>query len=218
MLIKKSILAAMVFGILLVATPATSVFADGNGYSPPGGSSVGQTSPAYATVLAAQTIGSSGATIATSASGSRVSVVVPSGAFGVAEQVTLTGGNASILTTTMPSQDTVVAAFGVNFSGAVPTKAITLTVVNPSIPAGAKVYKVTGSGLIPVNATVTPGKVVISFSSDPDFVIVSQKSNVVAGATSPVTGVPITRDLLGGLALLVLGGAIMFFSTRRRVL
>lgn len=82
------------------------------------------------------------------------------------------------------SKSNVAVVIGVNFSGATSTKSVTIT--DLSIMANAEIYKlITGGGLVPIQVSVSKGKAVMSFTSDPDFVVQN------------VTGV-YAKDLLTG--------------------
>ena len=110
---------------------------------------------------------------------STIQVTVPSGAFTTPETVTVTSGTPSVVTKLVHGlpASRVAAVIGINFSGANPQTPVTLTIHNPSIRSEAAVYKLLSDGaLVPVQAKVSNGQAVISFSSDPDFVIVALKS------------------------------------------
>lgn len=148
------------------------------------------------TVLASQTFSDAGGTMQKTDGNMTVSLNVPQGAFTVPEQITVTTGTSASVTKLvngLPTQS-VVTVLGVNFSGAAPTQPVTVTITNPSIPADGVVYKLTQSGeLVPLHAYVSAGKMVVSFSSDPDFVILNVKTNerviTLAGHASIVPAV-----------------------------
>ncbi len=215
MKIRKFVVSSAI-ATALVAMSVGPAFADGNGYAPPGGTITTTTNAGFTTVVSAQTVSSSGATLTGTANGSSVTVSVPSGAFSTPEQISLTSGNPTQVASDAPSGDTVLAAFGINFTGSAPKVPITVTISNASIPAGALVYKVTTNGLVQVHATVTAGKAVISFSSDPNFVVVAPKGNTVAGATTPVTGLPLENELGTGLGIAILGAALTVYALRKK--
>lgn len=82
-----------------------------------------------------------------------------------------------------PAGTQPLTAIGVNCSGLAPSASVVLTIINPDIPANAQVYKQLANGsLSPVAATVTAGTVVIQFSSDPNFVLVTPKASTSPGA------------------------------------
>lgn len=106
-----------------------------------------------------------------------ITMDVPAGAFDSAENIILSYSNDapdlnSNLSKALPKGSTATMAFGIQFSGASPQKPITVTVLDDSIVAGEQIYKTTATGMVPVKATVTTGKAVITFSSDPQFVVV----------------------------------------------
>ena len=129
-----------------------------------------------ASVVASSVVSAPGATISQQGlGGSNVSVQVPADAFTSPVNVSVTSVNTSVLNNLIPTGTSTVAAFGVTFSGDVtPAKPVTLTVYNPNIIQGATVYKVGANGLLTkVNATVTNGQATISFTTDPQFVVVA---------------------------------------------
>lgn len=135
----------------------------------------------FSTVLSKTTVSNLGATITAqtdsgstggAAGSTNVTLDVPAGAFATDEDVTVSTGDASTIQTTIPGQMKPVFSISVGFSGADPTVPVTLTISNPNIPANAALYKLKADGtLTPLNATVTAGKIVFSFTSDPDFVV-----------------------------------------------
>ncbi|WDL96104.1 hypothetical protein [Alicyclobacillus sp. ALC3] len=199
----------------VIAMSTGTALAAGSGYAP-GGSSVGPGSAAgFTSVLSAKTLGPTGGTITGNSPMGTATVEVPGGAFTSPEQISLTSGNQSAIAADVPSGDTLLTAFGVNFAGALPKKPITLTITNTAIPSTAEVFKVTASGLTKMNARVSAGKVTISFQNDPDFVVVKTTAGNVPGATSPVTGVPIALDFGAGFGIALLGSVMIFMSRRR---
>lgn len=148
-----------------------------------GGSSTGSsgnTSPLLPTVVTSHTFGSSGGTVEQSVGNMSISINVPQGAFTQPEQLTVTTASPSDLKKWVvgPPPSSVALMLGVNFSGAAPTKPVTITIANPSIQADSVVYKLTSSGrLAPLKADVSAGQAVVSFTSDPDFVVLNVKGN-----------------------------------------
>lgn len=170
----------------------------------------------FGNVLKSANIDAAGGTVSSTTGNSKLTLDVPKGAFAQPVQLNLTAGSVKNIGTSLPVGQTAVAAFGVNFSANItPSKPITLTIENSSIIAGGQVYKISGHSLVPVNATVTAGKAVIEFSSDPDFVVLTPKANTVLGATSPVTGLPFGRVAAEGTLLACVGGAILLVSRRK---
>ncbi len=161
----------------------------GNGNN---GGNGNNTAPVLPTVLAQQIVDAAGGTTTQIFGNTTVTVDVTPGAFTSNEQMTITTEDSSALSSQLsqgsnPAQNgnlpgvpdgAVAVVLGVNFSGAAPTKPITVTIQNPSIPANALFYKLGPNGqLIPVQATVTAGQAVVSFTSDPDFVGLSLQPN-----------------------------------------
>lgn len=82
------------------------------------------------------------------------------------------------------SKSSVAVVMGINFSEATSTKSVTIT--DLSMMANVEIYKlIAGGGLVAIQVSVSKGKAVMSFTSDPDFVVQN------------VTGV-YTKDLLTG--------------------
>jgi hypothetical protein len=182
-------------------------------------------------VVSSLIVTSSGGNLGGSADGSTASVVIPAGALPVGSQIVLTSGASSGIAVGS-SAGTVVAAFGVTVltpQGQVMTGSfagsITLTITNPAIASTDRVVEVTGPGttIAAPNAQVTNGSATVTFSSDPDFAVVSSSTAAtptptgsVPGATSVTTGEPFVGEgILAGL--LVVGGAsVAVMATRRR--
>jgi len=127
---------------------------------------------AFTLALVTQTIPAAGGSINITSGNSSLAVTAPAGALAPGETVSLSSAPVSSVQTGVPTGQTAVAAFGVNFSGAAPNSAITLQIKNKDIPSTALVYKVMPDGTwVPVAATVVNGVLTLSFSTDPDFVI-----------------------------------------------
>lgn len=166
-------------------------------------------------------------------------VTVPANAFSNDIQVNITHASASSLGNLIPNDKTFAAAFGVNFSSDVtPAGPIKLTITDPSIHANSEVFKVQGGNLVKVDATVSEGQADLSFTTDPDFVVLNPKvastesaqsaqstqstpvvpkstGQVVVGGTSPVTGISFVTTALGALACLVIGYSLVRSSLRK---
>jgi hypothetical protein len=152
-------------------------------------------SPGFSHVVLTQPVDSSAKKVTTTVSGSQVTLDIPAGAFTTPETVTLSTGNPVKLDDSAPHGYSAALTFGISFSGAAPSVPITLTIQNSAIPSGAKVFKVTSAGAwVPVQATVTNGKAVITFSTDPNFVIVKPyqmtKKNIYLNGQEIEQGVP----------------------------
>ncbi|QSO47520.1 invasin domain 3-containing protein [Alicyclobacillus mengziensis] len=151
--------------------------------NPSSGNPSSGTSPAVApqlpSVLKSVQVDKQASSIDVATGKSTIQVTVPSDAFTTPETVTVTSGTPSVVTKFVHGlpASRVAAVIGINFSGSNPKTPVTLTIHNPSIPSEAAVYKLLSNGsLVPVQAKVSNGEAVISFSSDPDFVIVALKS------------------------------------------
>jgi len=131
-------------------------------------------SSAFTLVLATSEITSSGGSLSASSGSTSVAVTVPQGAFPLGESVSVSAAPISTVQAGVPTGQTAVAAFGVNYTGTAPSLPIQVQIKNASIPTSALVYKVLPSGQwVPVPATVNNGVLTVSFTSDPDFVVVN---------------------------------------------
>lgn len=153
-----------------------------------GGTNYGGATKQYNHVVGSTTVSTKGGGIKVTTKGSTVLVSVPAGAFSKNEKISLSTADANtvnkLISKAVSKGYAVSFAFGVNFSGPAPKKPITLTIENSSIPYGAKVYKLTSHGLVPMKAKVSKGKVSIQFSSDPNFVIAMPvKTHIVTKPT-----------------------------------
>jgi len=129
-------------------------------------------SSAFTLVLASQAIPAGGGTVNVTAGNSAVSVTVPQGALPAGDSVAVSSAPVATLQAGMPTGQTALAAFGVNFYGVTPSVPITLQIKNPSLPTSTLVYKVMADGTwMPIPATVVNGVLTLSISSDPDFVL-----------------------------------------------
>ena len=135
---RKMLLGTAV-AVAVVAMSTATAFAAGNGYAPGGSSGNSGSGAGFTSVLAAKTIGSTGGTIVGTSNMGTATVTVPSGTFTTPEQISLTSGNQSTIAVNVPSGDSLLTAFGVNFSGVLPKKPITLTITNSAIPANAEI-------------------------------------------------------------------------------
>ncbi|QSO48516.1 hypothetical protein [Alicyclobacillus mengziensis] len=131
------------------------------------------------TVVTTHLFDTTGGTVAAKVGNTNIQLSVPQGAFTTQDEVTVTTGTSSDVTSLVKGlpKGSVATIFGVNFSGGTPTKPIIVTIIDPSIPADGLMYKLTFKGqLVPLKSTVISGKAVVSFTSDPDFVVLAVKS------------------------------------------
>lgn len=194
---------AIVAGSMSLALVSGPAFASGTTYpsTPPVSTPTG-----LPTVLTSQSVPTQGAVLKFQSGSSQVQLSVPSGAFSTAEQVTVsTTSTPSTVSTAIPSGQQPITAFAVSFSGPAPTVPITLTINNSTIPLSALVYKVAADGsLVPVVATVINGQVSISFSTDPEFVVVNpnlasnQRQIVWNGKQAEVANAFVAKDPVHG--------------------
>lgn len=209
----KLVATAIVVGMLTPAVPAlaTSLSLGGGGGSSASSSSGSATNTTgssntsgYTNVLTSQTVSPSGAKLTAVENNSQVSLNIPSGAFANSETVTLTENvSKSTIATLIPSKTKFVTEIGVTFSGSAPTEPLTLTIKNASIPANAQVFELeNGDKLVPLQAKVINGEAIITFNSDPDFVILAP--------TSPSTTSVIPTTAPTGQGLIAYGDTYRF--------
>jgi hypothetical protein len=145
------------------------------------GSSAGSDSPPVLPTSLFQTIvGPQGSLWTQTWGQTSVNVQVPMGAFSSTEKLSVTTGTVSDLEGLVFgfTNKNAPVLLGVNFSGAAPTKPVTVTIDNPNIPAGAVVYKLGPNGtLVPLEATVSKGKIVVSFTADPNLIVLAKASD-----------------------------------------
>lgn len=228
----KSAAATATLAVLGVAS-ATSVFAAGTGYGPGvnPGSPVGG---GFSQVVLSKTVSSSGGTFTATSNGDTYSFHVNPGTFKVPVQVTLEA----------PTDIAAIhgiAGVEINFLSSSGTplppgslaKAITVTIVNPSITAGDTVEIFENGKYVPYTGgvSVANGSASISLTSDPVFAVVPSPakataaspapttSSSVPGATSVHTGKPFFGEELaaGAAALIGVGGLVEALRRRRRV-
>lgn len=220
---RSLVLSAAITGAL-VAMSSTPSFGVGNGYGPAGGVPSSATSAGFSTLVTAQSVSASGGTVSGSANGATANVTVPAGSLPNGGEVVIAAGDPSSVDAGTDS--TVVSDFSVSVldpnTGAPLTgpfnPAITLTISDPSIAAGQTVLVVTGPGQVTTasGAQVTQGQAVVTFTTDPNFAVVSTSTTPVLGATSAVTGKAFLGEGLAGGGLIVAGGIGLFFALRRR--
>lgn len=157
----------------------------------------------FQTTLTTQSVSTSGSQMTTTDGNSQVLLVIPASAFSQAEQVGITGEDPSSVQINIPSDMSAITAVGVTFSGAAPTQPITLTIQNAGITQNSQVYKLNQGTLTPVQATVTNGQAVITFTSDPDFIIATPTittttTSTPSSATNTTSTTGSTTYLQGG--------------------
>ncbi|HET6795384.1 MAG TPA: cell wall-binding repeat-containing protein [Acidimicrobiales bacterium] len=112
-------------------------------------------------------------------SGTTVTLAVPDGALPANTVVTIWKGADTVVAGLLHGGDRYITSYAVSWTapdGSTTTAngvPLTLTVDDQSIHAGDLVYRDGGNGvLVPVTAQVTPGEMIITFTSDPGFVVV----------------------------------------------
>ncbi|QQE78322.1 cadherin-like beta sandwich domain-containing protein [Alicyclobacillus sp. SO9] len=176
----------------------------------------------FRTVTTSQVVGNGGGTLASTSNDTQATLVIVSGAFAKQLQMNLTTG--TVGPSFVPSGWQVVAAYGVNFNSQyTPSKPLSFTLLNQGITPQSKVYKIVNGKFVPVTATVTKGKAAISFTTDPDFVVLKPKPTpqapkTVPQATKPVTGFPAFPWVTGGLLSILTGGLALWWQNRKKPL
>nr|NNM89694.1 hypothetical protein [Bacilli bacterium] len=156
--------------------------------------STGTSSPPLPTVLSVRTFGKIGGTQQINTGMTSIRLVVPNGAFLQPEKLTMTSGTVANVQKVVKglSTQSIVSLIGLSFSGATPTKPITLSIQSKGIATDSVVYKLlTGGSLTPLHATIKDGVVMISVTSDPDFLVLNvKKGNRVITIPGHTTIVP----------------------------
>ncbi|MCL6593414.1 MAG: hypothetical protein K6T31_05515, partial [Alicyclobacillus sp.] len=95
-------------------------------------------------------------------------------------------------------------------------KPLTVTLTGHQIPENAGVYVWAGNAWQPLpSAQVTAGRVQVQVTGPADLLVVRPAVASVAGATSPVTGLPLLRNSLLGTGLVAAGGTLCLLARRR---
>jgi hypothetical protein len=177
---RSLLVGSILIAALCVLGPPTAAFAGGSGYgpvypSPPGGSG------GFSTVVATQTVPSSGGVVTGSAYGGTATVTVPAGSLRHGGQVVITADQPC--TIDAGKRLAAVADFGVAILNSRNGKtlrrpfnpAINLTINDSSITSGDSVVIVTAPGQVwwVPGAQVTTGQAVVTFAHDADFTVVS---------------------------------------------
>lgn len=213
---------ALVAIITVSLFSGVQAFAVGSGYgssAPPSSASAA----GFSTVVATQTFSSSGGTINGSANGATASVTIPSGSLPNGGQVVISAGTPSSVNA--GGNVTVVTDFsivilnpstGAKLNGPF-SPPLTVNISDPSIVPGDSVVSVTAPGVTSPVTTVqiTKGQAVITFTTDPNFAVVSSLSASVTGATSVTTGKPFLGEALFA-SILLIGGIVLLALARRR--
>ena len=135
------------------------------------------TTSSFNSTLDIQAVSSTGGELTASEGNNQIQLSIPAGAIASSELVAITGADVSTMNSLVPNGYEAVTAVGVTFSSAAPTQSVTLTIQNQAITASSVVYKIANGALTPLQAMVTTGQAVITFSTDPDFLIVTPTSS-----------------------------------------
>lgn len=186
---------------------------------------------AVTTNLATNPASPSGNSWTTKLGSGEVTVTAPAGAVAYSDNVAVTEESLTALQSLAPTGDKVVSEIGVDFPQLdMPTKAVTVTYVDSSIPAGAQVYELSATkGLVAVpGATVKSGQVSLSVIGNADFIVVANKTPVtppskkpvgnqpIPGGTAVSTGFAWLTNLIAGVLTVAFGFLIMQNARRRQ--
>ncbi len=131
----------------------------------------------YGTPISGTASSTTATTITLSSGGASVTVTVPAGALPAGTTVSIYPiTDTSTLTADVPAGQSYVLAFAVSWEtpgGTAPTAStpVTMTITDPSIKAGDKIYALTSTGLVAVGTATVDGSATVTFSSDPVFVV-----------------------------------------------
>ncbi|MCY0909667.1 MAG: hypothetical protein OWR62_14900 [Sulfobacillus thermotolerans] len=227
-LMNKVSLMSGIVGIL--ALSGAAAYAAGFGYSP-GTTTVPSGTPGgFTQVVTATTVSPTSTTtsnISVTVDNVPITIAVAPGTFSVPVQVVITAPILSQVTSSLSALGlggySTIAGLGVNvvnvsgqpLAGTF-LKPVHVTVHNSAIKPGDKVVEWNAHGTFSTvtSATFSNGIASWSFQQDPAFAIVAP-SSLVPGATSPVTGKPFRADAVTGLALVALGGSVLWWTRRR---
>jgi hypothetical protein len=194
---------------------------------------------AYRTIVMSQIVCPAGGSMQASYDQSALTLEIPAGALSACTQVSIYVAEPGVVSPLLPAGALLVDGFAVGWDGSAPAgSALTLTVADAAITAGAKVFETTGSGLQPsAGATLAPGIVKLGFAMPFGLVVaipgslassIPSPSGGVLGATGRPTMTPpatTTGPELGALpggiagplvAFLLLSGLVLFIVLRRR--
>ncbi|QQE77605.1 putative Ig domain-containing protein [Alicyclobacillus sp. SO9] len=169
------------------------------------------------TVDTIQVVGNHGGVLTTNSGSTKATLVVAGGTFANPLQMDVTSG--SIPGGLIPNHQKFITAYGVNFDAQAdaPSKPMTFTILNSGITPQSTVYKILNGKLVPVSAVVTQGKAVMTFTTDPAFVVMQPQSKAVAvpEATKPVTGFGARPWGMGGLLSILTGGILLWWQRKK---
>ena len=128
----------------------------------------------FSAVLTRITATAQGQTVNLDTADSTLAVNIPGGALTAGETVNVTTASIASLHNTLPTGDTGIAAFGVQFAGASPATPVSITLKNQDIARGALAFKEAPDGtLTPVPAVIKHGVAVVSLTANADVFIVN---------------------------------------------
>jgi len=162
-------------------------------------------------------------TLSGTLNGSTITLTVPAGALSQETEMMLYNQALNGFTGVVPIQDKLVADASVEaMAGVTYQQNVTLTIANPAITTTAEVWLWNGTSLSRVpDAFVTAGKATITTKAPGTYLVtlpVQQQPTTVVGATTTHTGLPFATEGLLGLALVLAGGAVLYFARRNKAL
>jgi hypothetical protein len=203
----------LLFTLLLVLAvgllvPAAALAAGYGPPTPPTSSAPG----GFSAVVAAKTIGTGGGSLSGTVAGAQVTVTIPANALSSAADVELVAPQLSAIPQAVAGVGVYLFVNGEKFSGSLATPA-TITITNPAISASDTIDVWNGSSFVAAsNGKVSAGSASASFSSDPDFAVLS----AISAATIPATGVPVLGEILLAIGLIAVGGGLALVLRRHR--
>ncbi|MCL6636969.1 MAG: SGNH/GDSL hydrolase family protein [Alicyclobacillus sp.] len=170
-----------------------------------------------ATSMLAWTAGQAGGSWRGALAGLEVAAQAPAGWLGQTQELALLGQPAGLLAGWAPRGTVGLAEVSVlAMAGSSWHKPLTLTLTGPQIPAHAGVYVWAGNAWQPLpSANVSAGRVQVEVTGPADLLVVRPSTSSLAGATSPVTGLPLLRNSLLGAGLVAVGGSLCLLARRR---
>jgi hypothetical protein len=153
------------------------------------------------------TIGATGTVFSNTSGGASATVKVPAGALPAGTKISISPIiNAGALTSELPPGQAYVVAFSVSWltpEGTSPAAGapITMTIVDPAIKAGDTIYLLTPSGLRAVGVATVNGRVTITFTTDPEFVVAAVPRITGVGSAASLKGAVIGVNLSCGPAI-----------------
>lgn len=179
----------------VVAALSLPVLAPGTAWAtgyPPGSYPGAAPAGGFPNVIVSQTLGTDGGTEIATNDSAALTVLVPAGAFTQDTQVTIYAVDGPVIANLLPPGYRLVNGFAIGWTPiSVAQVPLTVTIEDTNITTSATVYLTTTSGLTPdAEASVRAGSIVISFSTDPGFVIAAPSSPSPGASSTPTPASP----------------------------